>query len=339
MVNQMLLSIIVPVYNVSDYLEKCLKSLQKQNFPANVEVILVDDGSTDDSGKICDKFKNNTTPPYFLTIHTKNRGLAAARNIGLKEARGEYIAWVDSDDYITDDWWKIIQPILLKKPDMICFEHKIVQKDRQVAEWHYDSKSRIISHEELVQALAMDKMSSYMWSKILRKSFFDDITFNESRAYYEDYHAMHQLTFPVHECVYLHKSLYVYQLRSNSLTGDKSKDFIRAKYDLEEKKERFKFYEERGFVLDEYPIARAEIHFLSLAIQQMDSLSELKVKYRGLIEHIEKYLSRFYFHKDLEVGASCLLYFLFADKKPLLWVLLRHPYTTVVEWLKLAKKN
>lgn len=95
------ISVIVPIYNSEKYLDKCLKSLEHQTYK-NTEIILVDDGSTDNSGKICDKYctKNNN----FKTIHTDNRGVSNARNIGISISSGEYIAFIDSDDWVEEDY-------------------------------------------------------------------------------------------------------------------------------------------------------------------------------------------------------------------------------------------
>lgn len=94
-------SIIIPVYNVEQYLDKCLKSISKQTF-LDFECIIVDDGSPDNSNAIIDKYVNKDQ--RFKVIHQKNMGLSAARNTGLDAAKGDYIAFVDSDDYIANDY-------------------------------------------------------------------------------------------------------------------------------------------------------------------------------------------------------------------------------------------
>ena len=91
-----LISIIVPVYNVEKYLEKCVKTLMEQSYK-NIEIILVDDGSTDSSGKLVDRLANNDA--RITVVHKKNAGLGMARNTGLDYATGKYVAFIDSDDY------------------------------------------------------------------------------------------------------------------------------------------------------------------------------------------------------------------------------------------------
>lgn len=92
-------TVIIPVYNVAAYLAKCIDSVLKQEFK-QYEVILIDDGSTDESGTICDKFAEQDK--RIVVIHQKNKGLSAARNIGIENAKGEYILFLDSDDYWHD---------------------------------------------------------------------------------------------------------------------------------------------------------------------------------------------------------------------------------------------
>ena len=92
-----LVSVIIPVYNVERYLKKCIDSILNQTYK-NLEIILVDDGSTDCSSKICDEYAKNDT--RILVIHKANGGQSEARNIGISESKGEYIFFVDSDDYI-----------------------------------------------------------------------------------------------------------------------------------------------------------------------------------------------------------------------------------------------
>lgn len=114
-------SFIVPIYNVANYLNKCIESLECQQ-GVEYEVILVDDGSTDQSGKMCDDFCKKYS--NIKVIHKRNGGLSEARNVGIKMAKGEYILFVDGDDYIASNSLKKIEEIVFKcnKPDIICLE-------------------------------------------------------------------------------------------------------------------------------------------------------------------------------------------------------------------------
>ena len=107
----MLISIIVPVYNVEPYLNKCLDSIVNQTYK-KLEIILIDDGSTDNSGLICDEYASKDN--RIIVVHQKNKGLSAARNVGLNIAKGDYIAFVDSDDFIEKDMYFTMYNVMNK---------------------------------------------------------------------------------------------------------------------------------------------------------------------------------------------------------------------------------
>ena len=119
-----LISVIIPVYNVEKYLRRCLDSVIAQTYQ-NLEIICVDDGSIDDSGKICDQYA--VRDARIKVIHQENQGLSAARNRGLDAAEGEYIAFVDSDDYILEDMYKKMLDKLLDYSVDLC-----------VCQWQYE---------------------------------------------------------------------------------------------------------------------------------------------------------------------------------------------------------
>ena len=107
-----LISVIVPAYNVEPYIEKCVKSIINQDYP-NLEIILVNDGSKDKTGELCDKLKE--TDDRIQVIHQNNRGLSAARNSGLDLAHGEWIAFLDSDDWIEPEMYSTLIKIAVKE--------------------------------------------------------------------------------------------------------------------------------------------------------------------------------------------------------------------------------
>ena len=102
-----LISVIVPVYNIEKYLERCVNSIREQTY-TNLEILLVDDGSTDSSGTICDKFAEEDN--RVRVFHKENGGSSSARNLGIAEAKGEYLGFVDSDDYISANTYSQTNP-------------------------------------------------------------------------------------------------------------------------------------------------------------------------------------------------------------------------------------
>lgn len=119
--NNLLISVIVPVYNVEEHLEKCLDSILSQSYQ-NIEVILVNDGSSDDSGEICDEYAAKSS--IFVVVHKKNEGVAKARLTGFEISSGDYITFVDGDDYITSNYIeKLVNPIIKYQVDLVCCKH------------------------------------------------------------------------------------------------------------------------------------------------------------------------------------------------------------------------
>ena len=129
--NNVTLSIIIPVYNVEAYLRRCLKSILKQNTLVDYEIILVNDGSTDASGRICDDFQS-----HFSNVrvkHIKNSGVAAARNLGIALSNGKFLYFVDPDDYLTESFFIELAPYINDNWDVLCFGFNEVKEKNMVA--------------------------------------------------------------------------------------------------------------------------------------------------------------------------------------------------------------
>lgn len=130
-----MISVIIPVYNVEPYLRKCLDSVICQTY-RNLDIIVVDDGSTDDSGQICDEYQN--MDDRIRVFHKKNEGLSSARNLGLQYVKGEYIGFVDSDDFIDEDMYESMLHEMKEDVDIvicgrrICFPKEMHQKSIQI---------------------------------------------------------------------------------------------------------------------------------------------------------------------------------------------------------------
>ena len=157
----MLFSIIVPVYNVEKYIEKCLNSLINQDFD-DYEIVLVDDGSTDSSSEICDKYAKKYS--YIRVIHKINEGLLLARRTGIKESKGSYIIHCDSDDYLSPNMLKIVKICIDKKhPDMVMFGYNVVDDYYRILERHYDifENHSVFYTEE--KKILFDKLASTTW--------------------------------------------------------------------------------------------------------------------------------------------------------------------------------
>lgn len=253
-----MLSIIIPIYNMEQYLPKCLQSLERQNFVEEVEIILVDDGSTDNSLNICQEAASRER--YYRVIHQENQGVSVARNTGLSKAIGTYIAWVDPDDYITDDWYSVIKKELESSPDMIFFDMYML-RDQKLQEVNFEKHSRILSKQELFEELAVgNRIQSQLWSKIIRRKFFDR-QFSLKLSYCEDFAILHYVCWHVNTCKYIHKPLYVYRQVENSITHEKYKMLDNALTAINLYKKRYRFYKKMGLQVPKTGIYLAMLCF------------------------------------------------------------------------------
>ena len=176
-----LISIIIPVYNVEKYLERCFDSLVAQTYK-NLEFIIVDDGSTDNSGAVCDRYAQSD--PRFKVLHTENGGVCAARNKALEMVTGEYIGFVDPDDECTPDMFEY----LMKGAEnygagiTCCRYYRVVPGKTTTS--RCDGRTYIYTPEEAMEELVNHFIiRNVFWNKIFRKDVFDGITFPEGRIY------------------------------------------------------------------------------------------------------------------------------------------------------------
>lgn len=185
--NSLKISIIVPVYNVQEYLEECINSLLGQTLK-EIEIILVDDGSTDNSGKICDEYASKNKK--VKVFHQKNGGQSRARNEGIKYAQGEYIMFVDSDDYIVSNACEVLYTYALKNNVDIVWGDVVNDFDPK----EHNRAKRFPSYlnvstcrELLIEAMDVYAYDIVPWLKIVRKNIFDlyDLRFMDG-CYYED---------------------------------------------------------------------------------------------------------------------------------------------------------
>ena len=206
-------SIIVPVYNVDKYLRQCVNSVERQDYK-NYEIILVDDGSTDDSPIICDEFKQKNTA--IKVIHKKNGGLSDARNIGTEQAKGEYVIYLDSDDYWNDTAFlsKIYTLIDVDKPDLLVFGYKKVLDNRDMFSYIPHSKSDSV--EELVKA---GEFNICAWDKVVKRELLiSNNIFFRKNVYSEDMEWCSLLFKYVEKISILSETPYSYRQRTGSIT-------------------------------------------------------------------------------------------------------------------------
>ena len=217
-----LISVIIPVYNVEKYLHRCLDSVIAQTYQ-NLEIICVDDGSIDESGRICDQYA--VRDARIKVIHQENQGLSAARNRGLDAAEGEYIAFVDSDDYILEDMYKKMLDKLLNYNVDLCvcqWQHEFsdgrqVVKKKNIDPTIYGRKASLEFARFLYRGNYENGVVVAAWNKLYRRALLDKIRF-EGRIHEDD--AFNGRIMAKNISVYvMEEQFYVYAQNGDSLTN------------------------------------------------------------------------------------------------------------------------
>ncbi len=222
-------SVIVPVYNVAGYLTRCVDSILSQTLD-DIEVILVDDGSTDGSGEICDSYA--VTDPSVRVVHQVNAGLSAARNAGLNLASGEFIGFVDGDDYV--------MPGMFEELYRTCMEENVeiaacdfAYMDRMSDEAPFSGKAVKLSSEEFFKKVltAGSTVGMGVWNKLYRKGLFYDTQFTPG-ILHEDTDILYRLVFQAEFAAYVPGAYYIHPDREGSITtfayGDRDYDRFEA---------------------------------------------------------------------------------------------------------------
>ena len=221
-----LISVIVPIYNVEEYLSKCIDSIIHQTYE-NLEIILIDDGSLDNSGNICDKYAQNDK--RIQVIHKKNGGLSDARNVGISKASGRYITLIDSDDYVLEDYVDFLYKLLKEKnADMSVCKQKVIYENGGEIYTGTNKEYILTPKETLRMALYSNDFDISAWGKLYKKELFDKVKYPVGRLY-EDAATTYKLIDLCKKIAFKSEEKYVYFVRNNSIT---TKNFNPKKMDL-----------------------------------------------------------------------------------------------------------
>jgi glycosyltransferase involved in cell wall biosynthesis len=249
-----LISVIVPVYKVEKYLDRCVSSIVNQTYK-NLEIILVDDGSPDNCPQKCDEWAEKDS--RIKVIHKENGGLSSARNAALDIARGDYIGFVDSDDYIALDMYeKLVGILSVCEVEIVTFGcHKVDENGNIIS-----STEKIIecdlTSENALKELLKTNINNYMWNKIFKSVIFKEIRFPENRVW-EDMAICYKL-FLLSEKIYCYpQELYFYYINTNSITKNMNektlRDIFLARYEC------YMFIKNKYDFADEYALPLAAL--------------------------------------------------------------------------------
>lgn len=221
-----LISVVIPVYNVVDYLDKCLSSVINQTYE-NLEIILVDDGSTDSSGKICDTYSKADS--RIVSLHKSNGGLSDARNYGIERAHGKYITFIDSDDYIDLDCVEYLYNLIQKYQTLmsVC-QHRVIFSNGKIEDYGSLSDECLNAHDALERMLYHDVIDTSAWAKLYNRTLFKDICYPKGKVF-EDIGTTYKFFIESKNIAIGYKSKYNYIMRNSSISRN---SFSPSKFDL-----------------------------------------------------------------------------------------------------------
>lgn len=222
-----LVTFILPVYNAESTIYRCLDSILKQTY-CDYEVIIVDDGSIDNSGKICDSYSLNDN--RFRVVHKENAGVASARQLGVSLATGEYVIHIDSDDWIESNMLS----------DMM---NEISDADILVSDYYYNTKHGqtyvrqvdCTTSEELLEKIIKGEVFGSLWHKLIRRNLYQNIEFNTDLTFCEDQLLLFKI-LTTYQCkvINLHQAYYHYECNEGSITQRTDRDYFDNKIKYED---------------------------------------------------------------------------------------------------------
>ena len=277
-----LVSVIVPVYNVHSYLRESLDSLLDQTYK-NLEIIIIDDGSTDGSGELCDEYGEKDT--RVVVIHQPNRGISAARNAGLEIFKGDYVAFLDSDDALDSCFVeKSISSLLSSDADMVICRTSLHTTTESLAS-HKPEKffplieKGIYDRNSVIQYLLDDTLDVSIWNKLYKRSLWDEIRFNEGHVF-EDIETFYRICSFCSNVSVLTDVLYLHRKRPYSITTVFTQEYMEDAILASARTESFirdnvpdLFSDDQLMSYDRKYVTRILVHYL-----QANEIADEKIK-------------------------------------------------------------
>lgn len=231
-------SILIPAYNAEKYISDCINSIKKQTFE-DWECIIIDDGSKDNTYKVI--IDNVFDDMRFIIKQQLNQGVAETRNELLKIAKGDYIVWIDADDFISDTMlYSINKNILKYNSDFLVFNYNLVYEKSVSAVRLLNKNNCVIEKKDMFKYLAQEyNMPSFLCNKVISKELYNGIIFDSNLKMLEDYNEICKLTYKSQKIVYLDEYLYYYRQIVSSITHNIGEDILYQNLKIREKRECF----------------------------------------------------------------------------------------------------
>jgi len=264
--NYPLISLIIPCYNAKQTLEKCLNSVIQQSY-SNLEIIIIDDGSTDGTSKIYEDFQIKDERIKIFKQH--NSGVSKARNKGIKVAAGEYICFVDSDDWVEPDYCsEMYHSLVRENADIAIIEASYEDENGNVIFNKPISEEKVFDGKRALALLLEDNIiQSHPWGKLYKISFFKNVNFPENLKCFEDYSTLFKIFDKAVKVVKSNKKLYHYiqheESLSHSLSPETAYNFYLAIMDV------FRFWQSRTQLRDNGKVIKDFIRKLLMVIKRI----------------------------------------------------------------------
>lgn len=271
------ITVIVPVYNVENYLNKCLDSLINQTYK-NLEIIVINDGSTDNSGEICQEYAQKDN--RIIYIEKENGGLSDARNVGLDKMTGSYVTFIDSDDWVELDYVEILyKKIIEYQADISVGNYYSYNEDEEIYYFHIYGNSyyeKVYDNVSIFENLyESQEMKSFALisacGKLYKAKLFDYLRFDKGKLG-EDGYFNQKMYLSVNKVVYLNKGLYAYRQRSGSITKTWTEKWMHALVDA--MSERITLLANMGYPLEKHLAVYRQMLEVTLANGQASGLSD-----------------------------------------------------------------
>ncbi|NTW71212.1 MAG: glycosyltransferase [Eubacteriaceae bacterium] len=310
-------SIIIPVYNTEKYISKCIDSIMGQAF-TDFDLILVNDGSTDNSGKICNNYASEDD--RISVIHKPNGGQSSARNAGLAIAKGEYISFIDSDDWIDPDFYcTLVEYADSNRADIAACNLYVVNQWDQIRPFTPDAKSKIYSRAEAVEEIFSNRILTFSpCNKIYRRHIFENLRFDQD-IILEDMDIAYKIIHRANKIVYLEQPLYYYRYNNESTL--RKKFTLKRIDEYEVKKRMYEFY------LKNYPELADQV-YLELLLTGINLYRLVSIHHRNklqqyqyLIEFDRKILRRLLTNSRLKIKKKIEGCWILISPKISIWIL------------------
>lgn len=212
--SQNLLSVVIPIYNSEKYMKNCIDSIINQTY-RNIEIILVDDGSKDSSAQICDNYAKKDN--RIIVIHKENNGVSSARNSGIDIAKGKYISFIDSDDYVDEFFFEKMLDLMCKMDsDLVFCDIKFVENDVEIKKINFSEKKSFSNTEMMEKMFNYNCANFAVWNKIYLTDIVKKIRFYEEILIKEDGLFCFQYLNNIKNVCYINEAMYTYIQQKNS---------------------------------------------------------------------------------------------------------------------------